>query len=372
MMVSQTTRTLTSKQSNFRSNVLRDKRAVSAAAAVVGTVVVIVAVLGLLYVTGVLPLTQQVTPPPGGGQTTQATSGPYSLNAAVAGYDHFNPGTTYTAATNFNVLWDALVSGAYQQIGQNTQTIAIQQSYGGTLYTVVTVPSGQSYYVDPYLTQQRNSPLVTGWAYTSVANNGINNFVFKLQNIPGATNPISPIDFYPYFIASATQTLNSPSAIASVGTTSTTQFIQWQSTVPSGTVNVGSMIKEIQITVNSTNNAVFQLNSVNDPATWSAQGPISSGLVQASQFTSQQGTSNYIYTYMIGSSNLDLSTGQWILYSTNSLDSFPYTLSATYNFGAATVTTNCLSVQIQIYVLSPAGALSTLSNTDTIASGSAC
>lgn len=347
----------------------RNRSGISSMAAAIITAVFILAIVAIAAETGLIPFKQVQTntvtntaPPP--AQT-------YSLNAAVTGYDHFNPGTTYTAATNFNSLWDAQVAGAYQQIGTNTQTIAIQPSYGGTLYAVVSVPSGQNYYVDPALTQQRNAPLVSAWHYISVANNGINNFVFTLSGIPGSTNPISPIDFYPYFIAGATLSLNSPSAITSIGTTTTTQFIQWQGTFPSGTPNVGDEITEIQVTVNSTNAAVFQLNSVNDPAAWGTSGTLSPGLVQGTQFTAQQGSSNYVYTYNIAKSPTDFSTGQFLVYGTNSLDNFPFTLSATLNTGAASGT-NCLSVQLQVYVLNAAGTISTLSNTDTLAAGSVC
>lgn len=365
----QRTRSKTANQilSNEEKPLWRRGRAgVSAAAAAV--IVAVVMILGFTIFYIALPPKQSVVPT----TSTSLPPGAYSLNAATTGYDHFNPSTTYVAATNFNVLWYALVSGSYQQIGSNTQTIAIQPSYAGSIDAVVTVPSGQSYYVDPFTTQQRNSPLVSGWQYISVANNGVNNFVFKLSGIPGATNPISPLDFYPYFIASATQTLNTPSAIVSAGTTPVTEFIQWQSTVPSATANVGSLIKEIQITVNSTSAAVFQLNSVNDPATFSSSGPMAAGLLQGSQFTPQQGSTNYIYTYNIGSSVTDLSSGQWLLYGSNSLDQFPFTVSGTYDFGAASSSTNCLAITLQVYVLSPAGALSTLTNSVNVASGATC
>ena len=364
-MVNSTRRTL---------NVLKQRKnnvkAISSAMTAVLIVVIIVGFIGGAYATGILPLyrtipnqTTTITPPP-----SQA----YSLNAATTGYDHYNPSTTYTAATNFNVLWDALAGGSYQQLGSNTQTIAIQPSYGGTIYAVVTVPSGQSYYVDPALTQQRNSPLASSWSYTSVANNGVNNFVFKLSGIPGASNPISPLDFYPYFIAQATLSLNSPSALSSVGTTTTTQFIQWQGTFPSGTPNVGDEITEVQVTVNSTNAAVFQLNSVNDPSTWGTNGALSAGLVQGTSFTPQQGSSNYVYTYNIAKTPTDFSTGQFLTYGSNSLDNFPFTVSGTYDFGAATATTNCLSIQLQVYILLASGAISTLTNTVNVASGSVC
>ncbi len=358
-------------QSKIRSKLLNDKRAVSAAAAAGIMVVIILIVLLGLFATGVFQLnivshtqTNTTTSPP--------PSGAYSLNAATTGYDHFNPGTTYASSTNFNVLWDALVAGSYQQLGSNTQTIAIQPNYGGTVYAVVTIPSGQAYYVDPAHTQTSNAPLVSSWSYSSVANNGVNNFIFKLSGIPPATNPISPLDFYPYFIAQATLSMNSPSALTSVGTSTTTQFIQWQGTFPSGTPNVGNMITEIQVTVNSTNAAVFQLNSVNDPATWGPNGAVSSGLIQGSSFTPQQGSTTYVYTNNIAKTPTDFSTGQFLLYGTNSLDTFPFTVSGTYDFGAATVTTNCLNVQIQVYILLASGAISTLSNSVNVASGATC
>ena len=65
------------------------------------------------------------------------------------------------------------------------------------------------------------------------------------------------------------------------------------------------------VTVNTTNPAVFQLNSVNNPATWSNSGAISAGLIQASSFSPQQGSSNYVYTYKIATTPTDFSTGQY-------------------------------------------------------------
>jgi len=343
---------------------------ISAALAAVLAVIVMIVIfaVGEIYVAPMLNVAHTTS-------TTTTHSQGYALAAATTGYDHFNPGTSYVAGTNFNTLWDAYVNGAFQEIGSNTQAITIQPSYGGTIDAVVTVPGGQNYYVDAALTQQRNSPLVQSWTYTSVANNGVNNYVFKLTNLP--TTPVgsgsnSPLDFYPYFIASATLSMNSPSAIVSVGTSTTTQFIQWQGTFPSGTPNVGTEITEVQVTVNTTNAAVFQLNSVNNPATWSNSGSITAGLVQGSQFSPQQGSSNYVYTKNIATTPTDFSTGQYLLYGTNSLDNFPFTLSGTFDFGAATVTTNCLAVQIQAYILNPAGTISTLTNTVDVASGAAC
>ena len=343
---------------------------ISAALAAVLAVIVMIVIfaVGTIYVAPALQVAHTTS-------TSTTRNQGYALAAATTGYDHFNPGTSYTAGTNFNTLWDAYVNGAYQEIGSNTQAITIQPSYGGTIDAVVTVPSGQSYYVDAALTQQRNTPVVQSWTYTSVANNGVNNYVFKLSNLP--VTPVgsgsnSPLDFYPYFIASATLSLNSPSAITSVGNSTATQFIQWQGTFPSGTPNVGDEITEIQATVNSTNAAVFQLNSINDPATWSNSGAITAGLVQGSQFNPQQGSTTYVYTHNIASSPTDFSTGQYLLYGTNSLDNFPFTLSGTFDFGAATVTTHCLSVQLQIYILNPAGTITTLTNTVTVASGSVC
>jgi hypothetical protein len=348
--------------------------AVSAAVAVVIAVVVMIVIFAAIeYYTN--PSLYRLTPSTSTSTRISTPPQAYALNAATTGYDHFNPGTTYTAGTNFNTLWDAFVNGAYQEIGSNTQSISIQPNYDGTIYAVVTVPSGQNYYVDPALTQQRNSPLVTSWTYTSVANNGVNNYVFKLSNIP--VTPVgsgsnSPLDFYPYFIAGATLSMNTPSGITSVGTSTNTQFVQWQGTFPSGTPSVGTEITEIQVIVNTTNAAVFTLNSVNDPATWNNQGSISAGLIQGTSFTPQQGSSTYTYTYNIAKTPTDFSSGQYLLYGTNSLDNFPFTLSGTFDFGAATTTTNCLNVNLEVYLLNAAGTISTLTEPVNVASGSAC
>ena len=138
--------------------------------------------------------------------------------------------------------------------------------------------------------------------------------------------------------------------------------IQWQGTFPSGTPNVGDEITEIQATVNTTNPAVFQLNSINDPATWSNSGAITAGLVQASSSLHsrvQRPTSTQTKLQRLRQTSAQDSI---YLYGTNSLDNFPFTLSGTFDFGAATVTTNCLSVQLQVYILNPAGTITTLTN----------
>src|SRR5487761_151408 len=91
------------KSNEEKPNWQRGRAGVSAAAAAI--IVVVIMLLGFAIYLYAVPPKQQVTPPP---TTTSVSSGAYSLAGATTGYDHFNPGTTYTAATNFNVLWDVL------------------------------------------------------------------------------------------------------------------------------------------------------------------------------------------------------------------------------------------------------------------------
>ena len=97
---------------------------ISAALAAVLAVIVMIVIfaVGEIYVAPALNVAHTTT------TTTTHTIQGYALAAATTGYDHFNPGTSYTAGTNFNTLWDAYVNGAYQEIGSNTQSITIQPS----------------------------------------------------------------------------------------------------------------------------------------------------------------------------------------------------------------------------------------------------
>jgi hypothetical protein len=365
----------------FRLRVLGKKnRGIGAVAGmIIGVLFVVIIFLALIALGFIsIPTQQIITPTQPTVYTQPSAQGVYygPLNVVVGGQDYFNPSTTYVPGTNFNVIWyDNPTGNFWNNLGTNSQTINVKATDNGIIYALVTLPSGQNYYVAQYRTVTQGAPYVQGWSYTSLSNNGVNNFLFKINlagpppiTSNGVQNP--QISFYPVFVSSASMSLNTLSAINNLGQNPNTQFLSWIGTFPSGTPNVGTKISEVQISVNSSNPAVMTLNSVNIPATNQTERFV--GAIPGSRFTAQQGTTNYIYTLPIASNTLDLSTAEFILYPQNGFDNFAFTTSVTTDFGAQTTTTNCLNVQITLYFISPADTLSTLTQSVNLAAGAVC
>ncbi len=363
-----------------------------AAGVVIGAIVVIVVLggawaAGLVFGTTTVSVTQSTSSTGTGNTATggngQFINGEYAggVNTAVTGYDHFGTGTTYSAPTNFGVTWYEKGTGStYNQIGVNTQLIQISQADSGTIYAAVTIPSGQSYYPDPAATEI--SQCVTGWQYVNPTSNtaATPEFVFTVNlsssclTIGSSGTPT--LTFAPRLMAQSTMTMSfsssQSSSLVSFGTTPNNNVIlAWYGTL--ATASTGVEITQVQIVANTTNLAVFGVNSINNPASYSNNGatnPSPIGLVGSSSIIPSASGSNEDYTYNIANKINDPSSGDFITYASGTINSFAFTTSVAVDFGAQTVTTGHITVEVIVYVLLPNGTPSAITNTQTLAENS--
>ena len=200
-----------SKPSAIRA--LRYARRGSSTVVVGAVVLTALVILGGLWFLGVFNKTSTTTSPP---PSSSNFSG--NINLAASGYDYFNHATSYTAATNFNVLFYTDVGGSYQLVATNSGTAQIPTGAGGTLYAEIQIPSGQSYYVDPVSTQNQNS-YVTAKSYSPDlgGQSGHSYWVYSI-NLNAVTKPNlgnPTYDFYAVLSTYALPSLNTPAARAS-------------------------------------------------------------------------------------------------------------------------------------------------------------
>ena len=330
---------------------------------VVGAVVLTaVVILGGLWFLGFFNQ-QPTTSSNNSGSNNSGGSSNFSgnINIAASGYDYFNHATSYTAATNFNVLFYTDVGGSYQLVATNSGTAQIPTGAGGTLYAEIQVPSGQSYYVDPVSTQNQNS-YVTAKSFSPDlgGQSGHNYWVFSIDlndvTKPSLGNPT--YDFYAVLSAYQLPSLNSPAALTGLSTgTAYTKFIDWQGSF--STSGVTFAITQIQVSLNSTSLTDFTLNSVNDPAT----GSLISGSSFTIQRTAPSGAGTTFYTYNVGTDQA-LDSVQFIHYGPNQNNVFDFSTSFTITLSSSTGHTG---ITITILGLNAAGQAVSVTGTVNVA-----
>lgn len=325
-------------------SLIEGKRGVSGA---VYAVLIVAVLFGALLYSGVINL--QVTP-----EVEEAISpkvpeaGPYAgpLSVYETCYDGFDIATTYTHGTNYNCYWLFNRGAGWIQVGSGDTTVEITRNDNGYLYALVSIPSGQNYYVDYAQILAKNSR-VQSIIYEDVTNDGINDFVFKIYvgdiPIPEASNP--QFTFFPYLRAYQAPSLNSPSDQTGIGTAQSDIFIEWYLSF-SNTKKSFQLVK-VELTFNTTDISKLTLDYVNIPGL---------GTVDGSQFAYNKLSSSTEYTYTIGS---DLSNGLWINYGTNQLNKFPFDTKLITNFSSG----DQIGVTLTLYGLTPTGKLTTITDT---------
>jgi len=347
----------------------RGQKAVTPVVSAVIAIVITLLIVGdVVYVAYVMPNQANVVSSPNSSTsvssatsyTSACTSGqPYycgSLSFTSSGQDHFSSTTSYTYSTNIaTTLFTNPTGNAFQSLGPipsgGTLVTNLPPNANGIIYAEVSEQSAQNLYVDTALTMARNTPYIQGWTYQPVDNTNTNQFVFKLNTagIPVQSGLTPTFTFYPYFIKYSTVSLTTPANITSVGSSSVNEFVQWTTSLT--TVNTGAEITEAIITVNNTNPAVAQPLYLNNPTVGAT------GTIPLSSMTSTLLSSSYQYNYYFTTSKTttDLSSGPFIAYGQNALNSQQWTFAYTNNFGACTETCNGLLVTLALYVLQPSG-----------------
>jgi hypothetical protein len=318
---------------------LDSKRSGKSSPAIIALVIIltIIVVVGVLWYAGYLNTSSSKT----GTQTTTSvcqgsTCGSVTTTTYVV--SHFNPANSNaTGAGPGTINWYANRGGSYVYLGNNANGFNLVPSDNGIVYAQY-VPGSEPFYAIPSDTQAKNS-YVTGATYQDITGNGIKYWIFAL-NIQALFKPNlgSPsLSFSVYVAKFGALTMNSPSDITSIGTATTTQFIQWQGTF--ATVNRAWAISQIEVAFNTTSLTKMTLNSVNDPAT----GALVQGTSFAQQRTAPSGTGSTFYTYNVGSGQT-LDQAQYLFYGSNQLNQFQFTTSVSTQFTSGDVIEVTLTV----------------------------
>jgi hypothetical protein len=262
------------------------------------------------------------------------------------GYNTLDMSASLEEDSEYNCYWYVNRAG-WMNIGKGDVTIELTAQDAGSVWAVVTIPSGQSYYVDAASTQAKNAR-VQAVQFVDVNNDGYKEFAFKVDmtNIPKPASGNPGIYFYPYLLAYQKPTLNSPAAITSIGTAPKSKYVQWAATFTS--VAHSWAIVKVELAVNTTDTTKIQIQHVNVPSV---------GYLTGDQFgTPLKGTSSLTWGYVVGS---NLQDAAYIQYGTNQLNKFDFTTQVLCTFASG----DKVGLTLTVYGLTTTGALESITST---------
>lgn len=276
------------------------------------------------------------------GQTLQNMQ----LTIDDSGHQVLDPAAAaITDNTNYYISYWAFRGGSYMLLGNGasgTCTIETTPQDNGVIYIAVTPRSAQAYYVDVAGTKANNPRIVGDAQYFDINKDGYKEFVFQFSTT-GIQTPIGALPvvyFYPYFHAYLTMTINSPADITSIGTSATTQYLQWYTTFAS--TKKACALYEVEIQLNTTDLTQVTLNNINIPGV---------GVLTGDDLGQPfRGASTLTWTWKASPANL--AGADYLTYGTNQLDKFDFTASigTTLTAGAK------IGVTINLYTVDQAGA----------------
>jgi hypothetical protein len=304
---------------------LRDRRGVSTGAGIVLAALIIALVL--FFASGGTALFQAAPTAPVVQQTTTPAVGYLvgPVNVYQKCYDSFDITTTYTHGTEYNVLWFLNRIGNWVNPGSGDTTLELSSEDNGYIYPVVSIPSGQSYYVD-YAKIQANNSRVKQIMYEDVTGDKDPDFIFKayVGDLPEPATGNPQWTFLVYLKAYEKPTLKTSHTdsdsdgtpdISGIGTSTASKYIEiWGEF--SNTKRSWAIYK-LEFKIATTDETKVVLDWVNVPGL---------GTVSGTQFTMEKTGSEIIYTYTIGK---DLSNALYFNYGTEQLNKFDLTTKVT-------------------------------------------
>jgi hypothetical protein len=208
-----------------------------------------------------------------------------------------------TTGTNYASSWYRYTSGLWVYLGagsgssgNNIESIPDDEGY---LWLLVEEKSSQYYYVDVSMTRSKN-PYILDYKWVDADGDTEKEFVFKcsLWDIPKPASGYASRTYYPYFTsesgqgtaANALQWATQPSDISSIGTSTTTKYIGWETKLTAEKRAIG--IYKVEVVVNTTDTTKFEIEKINIPSV---------GYLDGSLFSEDVRSSDTKYTYIIGS-----------------------------------------------------------------------
>jgi len=293
-------------------------------------------------------LSQQPTGPsgpsgPSGPTTPTVTTG--IITTDVAAFDSLDIATSRTVGTNVNVYWYALRGGSWVLLGSgDAADINVEEQDNNIIYAVVSVPSGQSYYVDYQKIKSMNNR-VQSVEYKDIDGDNVEEWVFRLdiKNIPFAsgTGKYSLPCFNVYLLTDDTgsfafPTAGKPADLTSVGTSKVTKYLEWYTALSAEKKAVA--VSKVVLTVNSSDISKVKLVKLNIPGI---------GYLDGSSFEQDVLTSSIKWTYTISN---QLYGANYLKLPVNSLNKQEFTTAVELDLASGDV----LQFTLTIYQLDSA------------------
>lgn len=283
--------------------------------------------------------------PPTPTPTGEWPGGTFDLT--VAGRNSLDSSASLTPGTHFDTGFYGYRNGIWVFLGADAgSSIEIESipEDEGYIWLLIEEQSSDYYYSDVPTTLAKNTYLID-YKWTDADGDTDKEFLYKvsLWNIPPPASGYPSRTYYPYFLAesgqgtaaNALQWDTQPSDISSVGTSTVTKYIKWETKLTAEKRAVG--IYKIEIVVNDTDTTKWEIDKVNVPGV---------GYLDGSLFQEDVRTSDTKYQYIIGSDFDDIVYWKVPAGTSNSFDN---TVAVKCTFGSGEAYTFTLYVYQWLY-----------------------
>jgi len=284
----------------------------------------------------------QITP--GEPPTGTWKGGTYRLT--VAGRDTLDSSASLVVGTDFTGSWYGYRSSKYVFLGVGSSSGADVESKAeddGYIYLKVEEISTKYYFSDPMATVDYT--YIKSYSWLDIDNDLEKEFVYKcsLWDI-AKSGDYYPRTFYASFkaessqgtAANALQWQTSPTDISSIGTSTVTKYVGWETKLTAAKRAVG--IYKVVLSVNSTSTTKWEITSLNIPGV---------GLISGSALDEQVLSSTTTYTYEVGTADFD-NVLYWYI-SSGQNNKFDNTLAVKCKFGSGEAYTFTLYIYQLLY-----------------------
>ena len=286
----------------------------------------------------------------GGGGETGYISG--IVTTDVAAFDSLDIATSRTVGTNVNCYWYAYRNGWILLGSGDGADINVEEADRNTIYAVVSVPSGQNYYVDYQKILQMNTR-AKSVEYRDIDGDNVEEWVFKLDisNIPYASGtgkyslPCFNIYLLTYDSSFSWPSGGKPSDETGVGTSPVTKYIEWYISL-SGEKKALALSKVV-LTVNTSDVSKVTLKKLNIPGI---------GYLDGSSFDQDVLSDQIKWTYECSNT---LYGANYLKLPVNSLNKFEFTAAVELDLD----TSDVIQFTLTLYYFDPTESLQTAYDT---------
>lgn len=311
---------------------------------------IIYGVIGILLIAWLSgALTQYGFPPPQfqqtGSQTVTITDeqkdnymkgiGRWNVYETVS--DSLDPATTRTSGTNYKLYWYTRqgTQWIYHETGNN-KYVTLTPADGGYLWVVLSIPSGQSYYID-YQKIITTNEYVDQYLYTDVDGDGVKEFCFRydMRGHPIPNSGYPSITFLGFLLTydSSFTGLNDLGNETGIGGTTTTKFKDYY--LAFSATKKGVAIYKVEVKIGTTDETKVRLKKLNIPGL---------GYIDGSAFDKIITASDIRYTYTI-SNNFD--GALYLKHPANTQNRYDMTLGLEYTLSSG----DDIQITLTVYYL---------------------